>query len=128
MKTERIIKLIKNYQEQCSNLFNSAIRFQRTHDDLCEFYMTNVLREDTFKRLPRWAQCEVRGYWEALYQQIWQHVEFSYVVPDGSRQLITSDAYRAVSPQEIHDQHSTTGCHIWRDAPHKLFTEPIKCG
>ena len=124
MKIERAIELVQRFQRDTQNIVDNTIRLQWKHGFMLASFRKHVSATDDFKRMPRWAKGEVKGYFEALLQQAWRKVVFSNITPDGTRQAIDSEAYRAVSPQVISELYSETGCYIWREEPHERFTDP----
>jgi hypothetical protein len=122
MRYEQISKIERDLVHGAINLYDNAKRFQWDSDFVNESVNKHI-RNDNYRKLPRYAQSHVDGALEALYKLHWRNVEFSYEIA-GKRLSIRSEEYRKVKPQEVSELWSHTGAFIYIDSPNKLFTKP----
>ena len=123
MRHEQITKLEQSFVHDVHNIYQNAERFQWPDKVILEAISKNIYENEQFRRLPRYAKCFVRGVIYYLREMHWRKVVFSYEI-DGERHAIDSPKYRSISPQYVHETASQSGCFIYKEPPHKMFTEP----
>lgn len=130
MKCKTTLARISKFKESIRNLVDNTMRFHWTHEELLTYRKGDILENPLYKKLPRWAIEYLDGYTDALMEQLWRQVVFSYVIDKkGTRATIESDVYRSISPSVISKYYGDTGCYVWRSATDKFWTQPrgIKC-
>lgn len=118
---------ISTFKNKILNLADNTIRFQWSHQQWLQYRKESIFENSDYLRLPYWAKQYLRGYEDALLEQIWRKVVFSYIIDtNGTRATIDSDIYRTVSPSVISKCYYHTGCYVWRNNPSKFWTQPRK--
>jgi len=118
MKTERALKLRKQFTEYVSNTFTNAERFYWSCDCIYESLRENIFNTNDYAKCPMWLHAYIDGYIERCFEQHWKLVIFSYEI-NGKRVTIQSNNYRKIPPNKI---DTSTGCYVYIDSPEHFFT------
>lgn len=119
MRLDKALRLEKMYKEQIRNFWNNCARFE-WNEDMVHEYNKAWASDPEYMKLPRTSKEYLRGYSDALYDQHWKILVFTYLL-GGKRMSIEDKEYKKVPAFEVHKHHAHTGAWAYRSNLNKLF-------
>ena len=113
MRIARALKYVRRGQESVEGIFQGA-RLSGTPSDALNGYFRTVFKNMKDRKCPQWAVSEVRGYRDALSNQLWHSMTFMYTMPDGT--MMSVDRSR----DDYHDKFGT--------GPREVYSRGVRIG
>lgn len=120
IKTRYHYKNSQRSKEQIANIWRQARDYWWSQATINE-RLAKVWNDPTMLTQPMYVKEFLRGYSTACFDMHWSHLVFSYNCGEHGRLSIESPEYKAISPQEIHEKYSDTGCYVYRDNLNAMF-------
>lgn len=113
-------RLRRNLSEQIENIFRNAERFRWSHLDVNKA-MTAIYNAAEWKQLTGMSYEYLRGKIDLLRNMMERKTTPAYFIK-GEYLTTSSDKYRKISPQTVHQKYSDCCAWVWKDDPSKVYS------
>jgi len=113
MRFTQAHKIKVKYTQRIHDVYQSTIQYHRSADEHHQEFKEAILDKQDYLNAPSWVRQYLAGVSDTLWQELWTHLEYITIGPDGKIYHTNDHSWLH---QDIQYQIRMFSRHVWKDA------------